>query len=77
MKWGEKEKSFDVSLFSYFSQTVGLLEADPSLYCVSAWNDLGYQYTSADPALLYRQCVEPAHFYKDPYPKSGLCVIPS
>lgn len=39
---------------SYFSQTVRLLDEDPSLYCISAWNDQGYEHTSADPSLLYR-----------------------
>jgi hypothetical protein len=24
------------------------------LYCISAWNDQGYEHTSADPSLLYR-----------------------
>ena len=35
------EEDLDVSpdFFSFFSQTVRLLEEDPSLYCVSAWND--------------------------------------
>lgn len=27
--------------FSYFAATLPLLERDPSLYCVSAWNDNG------------------------------------
>ena len=50
------EEDLDVSpdFFNYFSQTMGLLKADKSLYCISAWNDLGYEYTSADPAKLYR-----------------------
>ena len=50
------EEDLDVSpdFFSYFSQTVGLLSQDPSIYCISAWNDLGYEYTSADPSALYR-----------------------
>ena len=50
------EEDLDVSpdFFSYFSQTLGLLVEDPSLYCISAWNDLGYEYTSADPSALYR-----------------------
>nr|CAD7392445.1 unnamed protein product [Timema cristinae] len=39
---------------SYFSQTLRLLEEDPSLYCISAWNDQGYEHTSDDPSLLYR-----------------------
>ena len=40
--------------FSYFSQTLRLLEEDTSLYCVSAWNDQGYEHTSTDPTKLYR-----------------------
>lgn len=50
------EEDIDVApdFFSYFSQTVGLLEEDQSVYCVSAWNDQGYAHSTADPALLYR-----------------------
>ncbi|XP_071522133.1 protein O-linked-mannose beta-1,2-N-acetylglucosaminyltransferase 1-like [Panulirus ornatus] len=50
------EEDLDVSpdFFSYFSQTLRLLEEDPTVYCVSAWNDQGYEHTSTDPALLYR-----------------------
>nr|CAD7461647.1 unnamed protein product [Timema tahoe] len=50
------EEDLDVSpdFFSYFSQTLRLLEEDPSLYCISAWNDQGYEHTSDDPSLLYR-----------------------
>ncbi|XP_040578926.1 protein O-linked-mannose beta-1,2-N-acetylglucosaminyltransferase 1 [Lepeophtheirus salmonis] len=50
------EEDLDVSpdFFSYFSQTIHLLEEDSSLYCVSAWNDQGYEHTSGDPSLLYR-----------------------
>jgi len=50
------EEDLDVSkdIFDYFSQTMPLLEKDPSLYCVSAWNDQGYEHTSYDPSLLYR-----------------------
>jgi beta-1,2-N-acetylglucosaminyltransferase len=40
--------------FSYFSQTRRLLEEDETLYCISAWNDQGYEHTSSDPSLLYR-----------------------
>ncbi|PNF36922.1 hypothetical protein B7P43_G08050 [Cryptotermes secundus] len=35
----------------YFSQTKRLLEEDETLYCISAWNDQGYEYTSSDPSL--------------------------
>ena len=50
------EEDLDVApdFFSYFSQTVGLMEADDSVYCISAWNDQGYQHSCEDPALLYR-----------------------
>ena len=39
---------------SYFSQTVPLLEEDDSIYCISAWNDQGYEHSCQDPTLLYR-----------------------
>ncbi|PNF43589.1 hypothetical protein B7P43_G03206, partial [Cryptotermes secundus] len=50
------EEDLDVSpdFFSYFSQTKRLLEEDETLYCISAWNDQGYEHTSSDPSLLYR-----------------------
>ncbi|XP_021923735.1 protein O-linked-mannose beta-1,2-N-acetylglucosaminyltransferase 1-like isoform X2 [Zootermopsis nevadensis] len=50
------EEDLDVSpdFFSYFSQTRRLLEEDETLYCISAWNDQGYEHTSDDPSLLYR-----------------------
>ncbi|XP_033095653.1 protein O-linked-mannose beta-1,2-N-acetylglucosaminyltransferase 1-like isoform X1 [Anneissia japonica] len=50
------EEDLDVSedFFSYFSQTRHLLEEDDSIYCISAWNDQGYEHTCNDPSLLYR-----------------------
>uniref|UniRef100_A0A4W2FLA6 Protein O-linked-mannose beta-1,2-N-acetylglucosaminyltransferase n=1 Tax=Bos indicus x Bos taurus TaxID=30522 RepID=A0A4W2FLA6_BOBOX len=39
---------------SFLSQSIHLLEEDDSLYCISAWNDQGYEHTAEDPALLYR-----------------------
>ncbi|KAF7648088.1 hypothetical protein LDENG_00162160 [Lucifuga dentata] len=50
------EEDLDVSIdfFSFLSQTIGLLDEDDSLYCISAWNDQGYEHTAEDPALLYR-----------------------
>ncbi|XP_046856961.1 protein O-linked-mannose beta-1,2-N-acetylglucosaminyltransferase 1-like [Xenia sp. Carnegie-2017] len=30
------------------------MDTDESLYCISAWNDQGYDHTCNDPALLYR-----------------------
>ncbi|XP_054280090.1 protein O-linked-mannose beta-1,2-N-acetylglucosaminyltransferase 1-like isoform X1 [Macrosteles quadrilineatus] len=50
------EEDLDVSedFFSYFSQTVELLEKDPTLYCISAWNDQGYEHSSSNQSVLYR-----------------------
>ncbi|KAL3870054.1 hypothetical protein ACJMK2_042671 [Sinanodonta woodiana] len=50
------EEDLDVSpdFFNYFSQTEYLLDQDKSLYCISAWNDQGYEHSSQDPSLLYR-----------------------
>lgn len=50
------EEDLDVSpdFFFYFSQTVHLLAEDDSLYCISAWNDQGYEHSARDPTLLYR-----------------------
>lgn len=50
------EEDLDVSpdFFSYFSQTLRLLEEDSSVYCVSAWNDQGYEHTTANLSKLYR-----------------------
>ncbi len=30
-----------LDFFSYFEATAAVLDADPSLYCVSSWNDHG------------------------------------
>ena len=50
------EEDLDVSpdFFSYFSQTLRLLEEDSSVYCVSAWNDQGYEHTASNPSKLFR-----------------------
>lgn len=50
------EEDLDVAqdALVYFNQTIDLLIDDPSLYCVSAWNDLGYQHSAKDRELLYR-----------------------
>ncbi|XP_014243633.1 protein O-linked-mannose beta-1,2-N-acetylglucosaminyltransferase 1-like isoform X2 [Cimex lectularius] len=50
------EEDLDVSedFFSFFSQTVKLLEMDPTIYCISAWNDLGYEETSSNVSTLLR-----------------------
>ncbi|KAK4008597.1 hypothetical protein OUZ56_013731 [Daphnia magna] len=50
------EEDLDVApdFFHYFSQLVHLLDEDPTLYCVSAWNDHGYQHSAVNATLLYR-----------------------
>ena len=50
------EEDLDVSpdFFTFFGQTLRLLDEDSSVYCVSAWNDQGYEHTSGDPSKLLR-----------------------
>lgn len=31
-----------------------LLDKDPTLYCISAWNDQGYRHSTSNEHLLYR-----------------------
>uniref|UniRef100_A0A8K9WVH7 Protein O-linked-mannose beta-1,2-N-acetylglucosaminyltransferase n=1 Tax=Oncorhynchus mykiss TaxID=8022 RepID=A0A8K9WVH7_ONCMY len=50
----EEDLDISIDFFSFLSQTVHLLNEDDSLYCISAWNDQGYEHTAEDPALLYR-----------------------
>ncbi|TNN74683.1 Protein O-linked-mannose beta-1,2-N-acetylglucosaminyltransferase 1 [Liparis tanakae] len=50
----EEDLDISIDFFSFLSQTLHLLDEDDSLYCISAWNDQGYEHTAEDPALLYR-----------------------
>lgn len=50
----EEDLDISIDFFSFLSQTIHLLDEDESLYCISAWNDQGYEHTAEDPALLYR-----------------------
>uniref|UniRef100_A0A8D3AZJ8 Protein O-linked-mannose beta-1,2-N-acetylglucosaminyltransferase n=1 Tax=Scophthalmus maximus TaxID=52904 RepID=A0A8D3AZJ8_SCOMX len=50
----EEDLDLSIDFFSFLSQTIHLLDEDDSLYCISAWNDQGYEHTAEDPALLYR-----------------------
>ncbi|KAH0618660.1 hypothetical protein JD844_018058 [Phrynosoma platyrhinos] len=50
----EEDLDISIDFFSFLSQSVYLLEEDDSLYCISAWNDQGYEHTAEDPSLLYR-----------------------
>lgn len=40
--------------FSYMEATAPLLDADPSLWCISAWNDHGQQGRASNVSALYR-----------------------
>ena len=50
------EDDLEVSpdFFSYFSQAMYLLKEDPSVWCVSAWNDNSFKHTSLAADQLYR-----------------------
>lgn len=50
------EEDLDVAkdALIYFNQTLQVLKDDSSLYCVSAWNDQGYEHSAGDSNLLYR-----------------------
>ncbi|XP_050425936.1 protein O-linked-mannose beta-1,2-N-acetylglucosaminyltransferase 1-like [Adelges cooleyi] len=50
----EEDLQVSVDFFSFFSQTLPLLEKDNSLYCISSWNDQGFEHTSSRPDVLYR-----------------------
>ncbi|XP_067229475.1 protein O-linked-mannose beta-1,2-N-acetylglucosaminyltransferase 1 [Chanodichthys erythropterus] len=50
----EEDLDISIDFFSFLSQTIHLLLEDDSLYCISAWNDQGYEHTAEDPSLLYR-----------------------
>lgn len=44
---------------SYFTATAPLLDQDPSLWCVSAWNDHGQSGRALDNTALYRTDIIP------------------
>ncbi|KAI7807923.1 protein O-linked-mannose beta-1,2-N-acetylglucosaminyltransferase 1 [Triplophysa rosa] len=50
----EEDLDISIDFFSFLSQTIHLLSEDDSLYCISAWNDQGYEHAAEDPSLLYR-----------------------
>uniref|UniRef100_A0A6A7FUW0 Alpha-1,3-mannosyl-glycoprotein 2-beta-N-acetylglucosaminyltransferase n=2 Tax=Hirondellea gigas TaxID=1518452 RepID=A0A6A7FUW0_9CRUS len=57
----EEDLLISPDFFNYFSQTSWLLEADESLYCISAWNDLGAMHTSRDRQKLMRIETHPGY----------------
>lgn len=50
------EEDLDVSpdILYYFGQLLPIYESDPTVYCVSAWNDHGYEHACGDPKLVMR-----------------------
>lgn len=51
-----------ILLCSYFNQTIGILRKDPSLYCISAWNDFVSMHMYV--RVLYVTCVSLYIFQK-------------
>jgi len=50
----EEDLDVSVDILSYFKQLLPVLENDESVYCISAWNDQGYDHLSNDPSMMYR-----------------------
>jgi len=50
----EEDLDVSVDILTYFNQLLPVLENDETVYCISAWNDQGYDYTVYDPAMTYR-----------------------
>lgn len=55
----EDDLEISVDFFSYFIATYPILRSDPSLYCVSSWNDNGMGEVVRDPKAIYRTEVFP------------------
>lgn len=52
----EDDLEFSPDFFEYFEATLPLLRSDPTLWCISAWNDNGKRglIDETKPELLYR-----------------------
>ncbi|KAK9802802.1 hypothetical protein WJX73_008081 [Symbiochloris irregularis] len=50
----EDDMELAPDFFTYFEATAPLLDSDPSLYCVSSWNDHGLEKFVSDPLQLQR-----------------------
>jgi len=50
------EDDMDIApdFFDYFEATLPILKSDPSLFCISAWNDNGQEEHVKDSSMLYR-----------------------
>ncbi|KAI8616966.1 glycosyl transferase [Chytriomyces sp. MP71] len=50
----EDDLEISPDFFSYFIETLPLMYLDPSLYCISSWNDQGMSRFTSDPSRLLR-----------------------
>jgi len=50
----EDDMVFSPDFLLYFAQLAYLYDADPSIYCITSWNDNGKQGLASDPTRLYR-----------------------
>ncbi len=50
----EEDMVFSPDFLRFFEATAPLLEADPSLWCVSSWNDNGVNSLDWDPRRMVR-----------------------
>lgn len=50
----EEDMEVSMDFFSLFTATLPILEADPSVFCVSSWNDLGHQTLASDEERIFR-----------------------
>ena len=50
----EDDLEISVDFFQYFAATARVLDADPTVFCVSAWNDHGQGHHVLDSKALYR-----------------------
>ena len=50
----EDDMLFSPDFLTFFQATAPLLDSDPSLWCISTWNDNGLTYFDWDPNKLVR-----------------------
>lgn len=55
----EEDLEISPDFFSYFTALAPLLDSDPSILCISAWNDHGQQGRASNATALYRTDIFP------------------
>lgn len=50
----EDDMIFSPDFISYFSQLAPIYEADPTIYCITSWNDNGFNGLVSDPRAVLR-----------------------